>query len=89
MNNELTLNNIVLKLRASGVSASKSSVGRALKRMGWSAHSIREQNKQKRLDFCQMLLATVESFEDVIFTDEAMVQLMLAHRKSYHKKGQP
>ena len=93
--NELTLNNIVLKLLVSGINASKSSVGRALKRMGWSAQATRycqlisEQNKQKRLDFCQMLLATEESFEDVVYTDEAMVQLMPAHRKSYLKKGQP
>ena len=94
-NNELTINDIVIKLQARGINSSRSSVGRALKRMGWSANAtrycqlIREQNKQKRLDFCHMLLRNGDTFEDVIFTDEAMIQLKPAHRKSYHKKGQP
>ena len=63
--------------------------------MGWSAHAtrycqlIREQNKQKRIDFCRKLLRERDSFKDVVFTDEAMIQLKPAHRKSYHRKGQP
>lgn len=94
-NNELTTNNILNKLRHGGISTSRSSVGRALQRMGWSGRAtrycqlIREANKQKRLDFCETMLSTRETFNDIIFTDEAMVQLKPAHRKSYHKKGEP
>ena len=63
--------------------------------MGWSAHAtrycqlIRVRNKLKRVQFCQMLLANGDNFDNVVFTDEAMIQLKPAHRKSYHKKGEP
>ena len=93
-NNELTLNDLLVKLYAQGITASRSSISRVLKRMGWSAHAtrycqlIREQNKLKRIEFCQKLQRDGDSFDDVIFTDEAMIQLKPAHRKSYHKKGQ-
>ena len=94
-NNELTTNNILNKLGEQGISTSRSSVGRALKRMGWRGKTthycqlIREANKQKRLEFCKLMLSSKETFRVIIFTDEAMVQLKPAHRKSYHKKGEP
>ena len=34
------------------------------------------------------MLSTGETFQDINLTDEAMVQLKPAHRKSYHKKGE-
>ena len=94
-NNELTINNMLLKLHAMGINVSKSSLGRAIKRMGWSARAtrycqlIREQNKLKRVEFCQLILRNRDNFSDVVFTDECMVQLVPAHRKIYHKKGEP
>ena len=94
-NNELTINDILLKLNAMGINVSKSALGRAIQRIGWSARAtrycqlIREQNKLKRVDFCQLVLRNGDNFQDVVFTDETMVQLMPAHRKSYHKKGEP
>ena len=94
-NNELTTTNILNNLRRQGIGISRSSVGRAVQRMGWSGKTtrycqmIREANKQKRIDFCQHLLTTSENFRDIIFTDESMVQLKPTHRKCYHKKGQP
>ena len=63
--------------------------------MGWSAHAtrycqlIREQNKVKRVDFCNKLLHDGDTFDDVVFTDESMIQLKPAHRKSYHQKNAP
>ena len=95
-NNELTTNDLLIKLQnEEEVTASRSSVARARQRMGWSARAtrycqlIREANKTKRVDFCQTLLRTHESFSDVIFTDESMIQLKPAHRKVYHKTGKP
>ena len=93
-NNELTTNNILNKLSHAGVSTSRSSVARAIHRVGWSGKAtrycqlIRQADKEKRLDFCETLLSTGETFRDIIFTDEAMVQLKPAHRKSYHNKGE-
>ena len=93
-NNELTINKVQLKLREEGIFVSRSSVGRALKRMGWSASAtrycqlIREQNKLKRVEFCQKILREGDTFENVVFTDETMIQLKPCHRKSYHKRGE-
>lgn len=94
-NNELTINDILLKLASEGVNVSRSCVGRALKRMGWTAHAtrycqlIRENNKLKRVEFCQKLMQDGDTLDDVVFTDECMIQLKPAHHKSYHQKGQP
>lgn len=89
--NELTTANILNELCKQGITTTKSSVSKAIKRIGWTAKTtrycqlIRQPNKQKRLDFCNHLLSTNETFKDIIFTDEAMVQLNPAHRKTYHK----
>ena len=93
-NSELTANDILHKMHAEGKHASKSSVVRAIHRMGWSAHAtrycqlIREQNKIKRVEFCQSVLSNDDNFDDVVFTDEKTVQLKPAHRRSYHKKNE-
>ena len=45
--------------------------------------------KIKRVEYCQYLLDTAETFDDV-FTDETMV-IIINHnvRKVYHKRGEP
>ena len=48
-NNELTTNNILNKLGEQGISTSQSSVGRALKRMGW---------RGKTTHNCQLMKST-------------------------------
>ena len=95
-NNELTTNDLLFKLHdEEGLTASRSSVARARQRMGSTGRAtrycqlIREANKSKRVEFCQKLLDTHESFDDVVFTDESMIQLKPAHRKVYHKTGEP
>ena len=93
--NELTINDILHKLHQQGVQASRSCVGQALQYMGWSAHVtrycqlIRERNKEKRVEFCKDILSDGDTFDNVVFTDEVIVQLKPAHRKSYHKRGTP
>ena len=42
----------------------------------------------KRIDFCQKLLEDGDTLDDVVFSDECMIQLKPAHRKSYLKNGQ-
>ena len=94
-NDDITINEIVAKLNDMGYSTSKSTVFRVLVKAGWTAKPtrycqlIREQNKLKRLQFCQDLLVSGESFQNVIFTDETMVQLTPVKRKTFHKKGEP
>ena len=50
--------------------------------------STHSRTELKWIEFCQNLQRDGDTFDDVIFTDEAMIQLKPAHRKSYHKKGQ-
>ena len=70
-----------------------SSVARARLKLRWTSRAtrycqmIRQPNKVKRVEFCQQLLETGDTFDDVIFTDKAMVQLTSHVRKSYHQAG--
>ena len=41
---------------------------------------IRPVNQQKRVDFCNQLLASEDDFDNVIFTDESSVQIGLNNR---------
>ena len=73
-------------------SMSISTVEKARRELGWVVttpkyfHLIREQNKQKRLEWwCQMIDAN-ERFKDVVFTDESSVQLETHRNRCYHKK---
>lgn len=50
---------------------------------------IQQQNKEKRVEFCQRLLETGENFENIIFTDETMIQLAPSIRKIFHHKSEP
>lgn len=75
--------------------ASRATVARARVSMGWNAKAtrycqlIRDVNKQKRVEFCQRLLASGEKFHNIVFTNESMVQLSPSKRKLYHMRGQP
>ena len=77
------------------LSMSISTVERARRELGWVVTSpkycqlIREQNKQKRLEWCQKMIATNEQFKDVIFTDECSVQLETHRKRCYRRKHAP
>ena len=84
----LTTNDLLIKLQneeevtASKILSSSSTTTNGVVRSATRyCQLIREANKTKRVDFCQTLLRTHESFGDVIFTDESMIQLKPAHRK--------
>ena len=46
---------------------------------------IRDANKQRRLDWCTMLIAEKDRFDEIIFTDESTFQLECHQRKCFHK----
>jgi hypothetical protein len=95
-NDELTAGDLMEHMEAEfGLLVySKRTVAQARQDLGWSyaaaryCQAIREQNKMKRLAWCQDRLKE-EKFDDVIFTDESTVVLEVHWRKSFRKRGQP
>lgn len=77
------------------LSMSISTVERARRELGWVVTTpkycqlIREQNKQKRLEWCQKMIDANEQFNDVMFTDESSVQLETHRKRCYRKKRTP
>ncbi|KAL6726205.1 hypothetical protein Aduo_008200 [Ancylostoma duodenale] len=53
-----------------------------------SGQMIRSVNKDKRLLFCKAAIAKKETFRDVIFADESMLQLENFSRRCYVKGGE-
>lgn len=93
-NDEMTTTELMQKLNEMDHHASRATVGRARFKLNWSAKPtrycqlIREVNKYKCVEFCQNLLASAENFDNIIFTDETVIQLVPAKRKIFHKKGE-
>ena len=78
-----------------GINVSKSAVTRFRRKLGWTLSTthynqmIRDTNKVKRLDWCQVQRDNKETFDDVIFTDESKIMMKNISRRSYRMKGQP
>ncbi|CAG2188710.1 unnamed protein product [Mytilus edulis] len=76
-----TCSDIMRRLSDKGTITSKSTVRKMIDSAGYTASTprygqmIREANKLKRVEFCKQLIAVNEQFDDIIFTDEATVQL--------------
>ena len=93
-NDELTAGDLMEHMEAEfGLLVySKRTVAQARQDLGWSyaaaryCQAIREQNKMKRLAWCQDQLKEEEKLDDVIFTDD--VALEIHRRKSFRKRGQ-
>ena len=71
-----------------------STVKRARQSLGWVCKKtryslIREQNREKRLQWCRERLECKDTFEDVIWSNECTIQIESCRAKSYHKVGQP
>ena len=96
-NDELTARNLhnVLQDRWPEISVSLSTIKRTWKDLGWVAtrprycQMIREENKAKRLSWCEKRLRWKEAFEDVVFTDECSVQLDRHGRSCFRRVKQP
>ena len=75
-----------------GISISLRSVLRGRQTLGWNFRGsancqlIREANKQKRPEWAQQHLH--DNFDNVIWTDEASVQLETHRKRCYRKKGE-
>ena len=63
-------------------------------KMGWVFKStkygqmIRDPNKEKRLKWAEEQIANDEKFDNVIFSDEASVEIQRAATKTLYKKGE-
>ena len=94
---ELTAHQLreLLYIHWPGLNVSISTVKRVRRSLGWVTSRpkycqiVRELNMEKRLLFCQEMLACNERFEDVIFTDECSVQLDRHGRLCFRKEGEP
>lgn len=77
------------------IEVSSDTVLRWRKKLGWRYGATRycqmvsDINKGKRLEFAQSCVEANELFEDVIFTDESLVQLQANTRRQCYKKGAP
>jgi len=75
----------------SGQTVPASSLRRIRKELGWVQcrtefrPQVRIANQDKRVEFCQRMLAAKDRFDDVIFTDESSVQLE-SHSRIVFKK---
>jgi len=93
-NDELTTTELLHQLQANGYNVSRSTVAQTRKKLGWTAKRtrycqlIRQQNKEKRVEFCKHLLECGENFHNVIFTDETMIQLSPSVRRIFHHRSE-
>lgn len=75
--------------------ASRATVGRLRQSLRWTAKAtrycqlIQEANKLKRVEFCQRVLEAGETFNNIVFTDETIVQLAPSKRNCTIKRVSP
>ena len=88
---ETTATQIQTKLALSNIYVSLSTIVRNRLTLGWTYRGsaycqlIRQQNKEKRLQWAQTYLH--DDFENVIWSDETTVQLETHSRHCYRKEG--
>ena len=90
---EATAMQLLKLLNDKGYQVSRSTVIRTRKILGWTFHGsrycqmIRRKNKEKRLTWATENMGN--DFEDVVWSDESMIQLENHHTFSYRKVGAP
>jgi len=90
---ETTASQLHVLLTALGYQLSLRTVLRCRSLLGWTFRGsaycqiIREENKRKRLEWCQRY-KDHDDFTDVVFTDECSVQLESHRRFSCRKRGE-
>ena len=90
---EATAMQLLKLLNDKGYQVSRSTVIRARKILGWTFHGsrycqmIRRKNKEKRLTWATENMGN--DFEDVVWSDESMIQLENHRTFSYRKVGAP
>ena len=94
-NDEATNRQIQKKLFKRGVEVHPSTVRRAPKEQGWTLQNtnycqlIRDVNKTKRLEFTRRVIATEDTFDNIVFSDECSISLQQFRRTCYWKVGEP
>ena len=95
-NNELTCDELKDKLKQEfDITVSRFTVLRARRKQGWRYGATRycqlvsDKNKVARVQFCQNLIDNPDAFDNVIFTDETMVQEECHVKRQCHKLGEP
>ena len=87
-----TATQLVKMVNAAGYNVSKSTIIRARRILGWTFHGsrycqmIRTQNKEKRRQWAHENLHN--RFENIVWTDESMIQLENHRMFSYRKVGE-
>ena len=90
---ETTATQMVKILEDRGYKISKTTVIRARKALGWTFHGsrycqmLRNKNKLKRVEWAMANIG--KEFEDIVWTDESMIQLDNHRAFCYRKKGAP
>ena len=91
---ETTAFQLCTLLNNRGFTLSLSTVLRCRTELGWTFRGsaycqlIRNENKEKRLEWATYLHETGSGFENVIWTDETTIQLETHRRLCCHKKGE-
>ena len=96
-NDEATSRQIQKKLFKRGMEVHTSTVRRACKEQakGWTFQNtkycqlIRDINKTTRLEFAQRVIATEDTFDNIIFSNECSISLQQFRRTCYWKVGEP
>lgn len=95
-NSELTAKELQkLLLDTFGLEVSVPTILRGRKKLGWQygvtryCQLISDKNKPERLSFAQACLDSGETFDDVIFVDECIVQMGANTKRQCYKKGAP
>ena len=77
------------------LNVSLSTIKKERRNLGWVStrpkycQLVRERNKEKRVEWCNEMINSNETFENVIFTDECSIQLDHHGRLCFRKRGQP
>lgn len=89
---ETSVTQLQAKLASLGIYVSLATIVHNRVQLGWTycgsayCQLIRQQNKEKRLEWAQMYLH--DNFDNVIFSDETTVQLETHRRHCYRKLGE-
>ena len=92
-NDETTVTQLLQLLNDQGFNISKSTIIQTRKLLKWTFHRssycqmIRAKNKEKRVKWATDNQAN--KFENIVWTDESMIQLENHRTFCYHKEGEP
>ena len=70
-------------------------ISRARRELGWVwtgvnyCQLVREDNRRKRVLFCFKVYASLDTFDDVIFTDESTIKCERTTRKCFRRNSEP